>query len=228
MTIHYTDLTTAPTHESSPVRIVRHYNPGLYNRFGKRVLDILLVVLAAPLVVPVVLLMAMIVALDGGRPFYSQLRLGRDGQAYRIWKMRTMVNDADARLERYLAANPEARAEWDHSQKLKNDPRITRFGALLRKTSIDELPQLWNVLRGDMSLVGPRPMMLCQRALYPGMDYESMRPGITGPWQVSKRNACGFADRAKFDSFYRENLSFFTDLRLLFATFRVVLRGTGY
>jgi lipopolysaccharide/colanic/teichoic acid biosynthesis glycosyltransferase len=142
--------------------------------------------------------------------------------------MRSMVVDADARLADHLAADPAARAEWDATQKLKNDPRITRVGRVLRKCSIDELPQLWNVVTGDMSLVGPRPMMPQQQALYPGRAYFALRPGITGPWQVSKRNESTFAERAVFDEAYQRNLSFTTDLGLLMATVRVVLRGTGY
>ena len=104
----------------------------------------------------------------GGRPFYSQVRVGKGGKPFRMWKLRSMVNDADARMETYLAENPDARAEWDSTQKLRNDPRVTRFGQFLRRSSLDELPQLWNVLKGDMSLVGPRPMMLNQQSLYPG------------------------------------------------------------
>lgn len=228
MTIQYVDL--AHNTDAQRVRTLKKPDSqrGLYTRFGKRALDISLVILAAPFVVPLIALLALLVALDGGRPFYSQLRLGRDGKTYRIWKLRSMVADADARLEEYLKRDSAARAEWDHTQKLKVDPRITRFGCMLRKSSADELPQLWNVLTGEMSLVGPRPMMPCQRSIYPGDDYEKMRPGITGPWQVSKRNACSFADRAYFDSYYHDRVSLLTDLRLLMATIRVVLRGTGY
>jgi lipopolysaccharide/colanic/teichoic acid biosynthesis glycosyltransferase len=202
--------------------------PAVYRRFGKRALDVALVLAAAPVVFLLVAVLALIVARDGGRPFYTQDRVGRDGRIYRIWKLRSMVADAEARLEAHLAADPAARAEWDHSQKLRHDPRITRFGRLLRKSSLDELPQLWNVLRGDMSLVGPRPMMPCQRALYPGTEYYALRPGITGPWQVSSRNETGFAERARFDAGYHRDLSLATDLRLILATVRVVLRATGH
>lgn len=208
--------------------VSRSFQSGFYASFGKRVLDIVLVLLAAPAMVILVGLLAALIALDGGKPFYSQPRVGRNGSIFTMWKLRSMVRDADARLEAHLAANPAARAEWDHSQKLRNDPRITRFGRFLRKSSIDELPQLWNVLRGDMSLVGPRPMMLSQRALYPGTAYYALRPGCTGPWQVSARNSSGFADRARFDELYIRKLSLLTDLRLIFATFRVVLRATGH
>jgi lipopolysaccharide/colanic/teichoic acid biosynthesis glycosyltransferase len=201
--------------------------PGLYRNGLKRVFDLVLVLLAAPAVLPVVLALALAVAVDGGRPFYSQARIGRGGRTYRIWKLRTMVPDAEDRLAAHLAADPAARAEWAVNQKLAADPRVTAMGSLLRRTSLDELPQLWNVLVGDMSLVGPRPMMVDQKPLYSGQAYYGLRPGITGSWQVSARNTSSFADRAQFDDDYDRRLSLFTDLRLLAATVRVVLRGTG-
>jgi lipopolysaccharide/colanic/teichoic acid biosynthesis glycosyltransferase len=139
-----------------------------------------------------------------------------------------MVPGADALLEYHLRKNPEARREWDETQKLKNDPRITRIGAFLRKSSLDELPQLWNVLRGEMSLVGPRPMMVDQRTLYPGTAYFDLRPGITGLWQISERNETSFAERAVFDNRYLASLSLSLDVSILLRTVSVVLRGTGY
>lgn len=201
--------------------------PGLYRNGLKRLMDIVLVLLAAPVVLPVVLILAFCVAIDGGQPFYRQERVGRGGRIYRMWKLRSMVRDADSRLAAHLDADPAARLEWDVTQKLTRDPRITAFGAFMRRSSMDELPQLWNVLTGDMSLVGPRPMMPDQQPLYPGRAYYALRPGITGTWQVSVRNASSFADRARFDDAYDRNLSLATDLRLLAATVRVVLRGTG-
>jgi exopolysaccharide production protein ExoY len=199
-----------------------------YRNGLKRAVDVVLVLLSAPILLVVLAVLAALVALDGGNPFYSQLRVGKDGRRYRMWKLRTMVCDADAKLEGYLEANPEARQEWDTDQKLKDDPRVTRIGALLRRSSLDELPQFLNVLLGDMSLVGPRPMMVSQQQMYPGSAYYRVRPGITGSWQVTDRNRSSFADRARFDTDYERSLSLVTDLRLLFATVRVVLRGTGY
>lgn len=198
--------------------------PGLYRHGVKRLFDLLLVLAAAPVVVPFIA----VLALNNGSPFYSQARVGRGGRVYTMWKLRSMINGADATLDAHLATDPAARAEWDRTQKLKSDPRITRFGRTLRKFSLDELPQLWNVLKGDMSLVGPRPMLPEQRALYPGEAYYRLRPGITGIWQVSERNDSSFADRADYDSQYDDTLSLKTDLGLLAATVRVVLRGTGY
>ena len=116
-------------------------------------------------------------------------------------------------LEHYLQRNPKARIEWEKNQKLVDDPRVTRMGKFIRKSSLDELPQLWNVLRGDMSLVGPRPMLPEQQHLYPGTDYYTLRPGITGRWQVTSRNESSFSDRAAFDKIYNSDLT----LRLILA-----------
>ena len=191
-------------------------------------LDLSLVLIAIPVVLPLVLLLALAVAATGGKPFYSQLRIGKGGRTFRIWKLRTMMHDADAYLEAYLQANPAANAEWAATQKLKNDPRITPLGRILRKTSADELPQLFNVLTGTMSLVGPRPMMVDQQRYYNGQSYYEMRPGITGLWQVSDRNECNFRDRVAFDNAYARTVSLKTDLGLLLRTVSVVCRATGH
>ena len=200
---------------------------GFYNRFGKPVFDGVLVIISLPIVLPLIFIAACLVALDGKTPFYWQKRLGKDGREFSILKLRTMMPDADEALESYLRVNPKARLEWEHKQKLLQDPRVTWIGLILRKTSLDELPQLWNVLKGDMSLVGPRPMMVEQRDLYPSETYYRMRPGITGLWQVSDRNDTSFADRAAYDVEYYRNLSLRQDVSLLIRTFSVVLRGTG-
>jgi exopolysaccharide production protein ExoY len=199
-----------------------------YAAYAKRGLDLCAVLLALPILLPLILVLALLVRGDGGPAFYVQDRVGRNGRLFRLWKLRTMVVDADERLADHLARNPEARAEWHERQKLKDDPRITRIGRILRKTSLDELPQLWNVLRGEMSLVGPRPMMPDQQALYPGREYYRLRPGLTGFWQISDRNRTAFAGRARFDADYAARLSLLTDLVVLVRTVRIVLRGTGY
>ncbi|MBV7395101.1 sugar transferase [Mameliella sediminis] len=199
----------------------------LYRDVFKRTLDVLIVLMAAIPTLMIIGIFALLVARDGHSPFYFQKRLGRNGRSFYIWKLRSMVPDADQRLEDYLAQDPAAREEWDRTQKLRHDPRITRVGLLIRKSSIDELPQLFNVLRGDMSLVGPRPMMPCQQDIYPGTAYYALRPGITGYWQVSVRNESSFAQRAGFDTAYLAQLSLVNDLRVLVKTVRVVLRGTG-
>lgn len=200
---------------------------GLYRAFFKRVLDVTAVVLAAPVIVPVVAGLALAVACDGGKPFYSQPRLGKGGRTFRMWKLRSMQVDADAQLAHLLATDPAAKQEWDTTQKLRNDPRITKLGHFLRRSSLDEIPQLWNVLTGDMSLVGPRPMLPEQRDMYPGTAYYLLRPGITGYWQTAGRNRTTFRARAEYDTVYEEGLAFSTDLRLLARTVGVVLRGTG-
>ncbi|MEZ5770718.1 MAG: sugar transferase [Defluviimonas denitrificans] len=201
---------------------------GLYRNYVKRLFDVAAVLSASLVVGPLILLLALLVAADGSNPFYWNERVGRRGRNFRMLKLRTMVPDADKMLEDYLSRNAEARLEWNSTQKLKSDPRITRIGRFLRKTSLDELPQLWNVLTGDMSLVGPRPMMPSQRPLYHGLAYYSLRPGITGIWQVSDRNESAFSKRAEYDSAYDEKLTFRMDMWLLWSTVRVVLKGTGY
>lgn len=249
MTIHYRNSSTTPL-QAKPVTRDHLRTPGLmhrakpagaetespggafhkapYRNGGKRIFDLTLCLLGAPFVLLIVAVLALLIARDGGSPFYSQLRVGKNGRLYRIWKLRSMVPNADEMLKAYLADNPTAQAEWDKKQKLKSDPRITRIGALLRRSSLDELPQLWNVVKGDMSLVGPRPMMPAQIPLYPGQDYYALRPGITGSWQVSKRNESSFADRAGFDTSYNRNVSLSEDIRILKKTVRVVLSATGY
>lgn len=198
-----------------------------YRRYMKRALDVLLIVLALPIVLPTVLCLAAMVAAQGHSPFYRQERIGRGGRSFTMWKLRTMVPDAEKRLQEHLESDAAARKEWDAFQKLKVDPRITPLGNLLRRSSLDELPQLWNVLRGEMSLVGPRPMLPEQKPLYPGRAYFVLRPGVTGLWQVSERNASTFAQRAEFDADYDLALSFTTDVKVLVATVGVVFRCTG-
>ena len=200
---------------------------GFYRNHGKRLLDLGLTLLLLAPVGVAVLIIAALVALDGGRPFYVQPRVGRGGRLFSMFKIRTMVRDADAALERHLAANPAERAKWDHHQKLRHDPRVTRLGRLLRRSSLDELPQFFNVLRGDMTLVGPRPFMPSQQDYYHGDEYYDLRPGITGFWQTSVRNEASFAQRAAFDRSYYHALSPRTDLQIVARTVLVVLRGTG-
>ncbi len=177
--------------------------PQFYRTYVKRAMDIILVLVASLPVIAVVAMLALATFVaDRRNPFYLQDRIGRNGRVFRMWKLRTMVPDADRIFDAYLASNPEARAEWDRTQKLRHDPRVTRLGDVMRRTSLDELPQLWNVLKGDMSLVGPRPMMVSQKNLYPGAEYYLMRPGVTGFWQTSVRNMSSFSERAMYDRQY--------------------------
>ncbi len=201
---------------------------GIYRVLLKRLFDIAVVLVSGVLVVPIVAILALLIMCDGANPFYTSDRVGRGGRTFRMLKLRTMVADADERLEGYLAANPDARVEWDQTQKLKVDPRITRLGRFLRKSSLDELPQFWNVLVGEMSMVGPRPMMPAQRPIYVGLAYYALRPGVTGLWQISDRNNCTFERRAEIDGEYERSLSFWSDVMIMLKTFRAVTGGTGY
>ena len=211
-----------------PVQTADLASRSSYSDLLKPLFDRLLVCLALIPATFIIGFVAILIALDGHSPFYRQKRIGKNGRSFDMLKLRSMVPNADQVLDAYLQANPDARAEWDRTQKLKTDPRITPIGRIIRKTSIDELPQLFNVLRGDMSLVGPRPMMPDQRSLYPGVAYYAMRPGITGFWQTSSRNESSFAERAIFDTSYYSQMSLRTDMRVLCKTVVVVVAGTGY
>jgi len=156
-----------------------------YKNYVKRLIDLLVVFLAAPIAIPVTLGLIVLIRRDGSSSFYGQERIGKDGKIFNCWKLRSMIPDADKKLENYLSQYPEAREEWDEFQKLRNDPRITPIGRFMRRTSLDELPQLWCVFKGEMSIVGPRPFLPQQQKLYSGQKYYEMRPGITGLWQVS-------------------------------------------
>ena len=202
----------------------------VYARFVKRPFDFVLALVSLPVCLPAIAVLWLLVRLDGGAGFFAQARVGRGGRVFTCWKLRTMVPDAERVLDDLCARDPEAAREWETNQKLAKDPRITRVGAFLRATSLDELPQIWNVLKGDMSLVGPRPFMTCQEEQYRdggGEAYFRLRPGITGPWQIDGRGATAFVDRVRFDAAYWEGLSLRQDLRLLLRTIGVVLGRTG-
>lgn len=205
------------------------YTPrrSLYRQGLKRVFDICFALCALTVIAPVVAVLALIIMTDGGNPFFTQRRVGKDGRTFTIVKLRSMVVDADRRLAEHLSSHPHAQSEWDSTQKLTEDPRITVIGRLIRKSSLDELPQFFNVLKGDMSVVGPRPMMLSQRDLYPGQAYYALKPGVTGFWQIGDRHHSSFADRARFDADYYEQMSLRVDLSVIFKTVKVVLEGTG-
>jgi lipopolysaccharide/colanic/teichoic acid biosynthesis glycosyltransferase len=197
----------------------------------KRLIDLvgagsLLLVLAVPLCV-----IALLVRADGGPALFAHRRVGRSGRAFGCLKFRTMVPDAERRLAALLAADPAARAEWEATRKLRNDPRVTWIGRFLRASSLDELPQLLNVLRGEMSLVGPRPVLASELASHYGPmateRYQSVRPGITGLWQVSGRSDTSYAERVALDVAYVARPSLREDLRILLRTPAAVLLQRG-
>lgn len=197
---------------------------------GKRLVDLIGAALILPLVLPLIVVLFVMASLDGGKPYFSHRRVGKDGRIFNCYKIRTMVPDAEDRLKKILNEDPSAAKEWASDFKLRNDPRITGIGHILRKTSLDELPQLWNVIRGDMSLVGPRPVTEAEIPLY-GNDaefYYSVRPGVTGIWQVSGRNSLSFAERVELDRSYATQLSLSSDLKILLMTVPAVLHVTGY
>ena len=196
----------------------------------KRAIDLLLTLGSAVLVLPLILAIAVWIRIDSpGSPFFTQRRIGQNGREMRILKFRTMVRDAECVLRDCLSADPALRAEWERDQKLKCDPRVTRAGAFLRRTSLDELPQLWNVLKGEMSLVGPRPIVDNEVARYGEVFdlYTRVKPGITGLWQVSGRNDVSYPQRVEMDRYYICNWSVWFDLWILAKTVPVVLQRNG-
>lgn len=197
----------------------------------KRVTDVVCILAFAPLWVPLVGLIALLIwKQDKASPFFLQERTGYRGKVFKTIKLRTMLPNAEAELRRVMEQEPGLAEEWENSFKLKKDPRITRLGLFLRKTSLDELPQLINVLKGDMSLVGPRPLpgyhedTLSERVR---KQREYVRPGITGLWQVSGRSDAGTAGMDRWDSYYVRNWSIWLDIVILVRTFRAVARGRG-
>ena len=199
-------------------------------RLHQRTLDLAVAVPLLILLAPVLGLIALAVWInDGGSVFYGQMRIGRHGRSFRCWKFRSMVTDSDAVLAKVLAASPEARAEWARDHKLRRDPRITWVGRFLRSTSLDELPQLWNVLRGEMSLVGPRPIVVAEVGRYGARfhEYCTCRPGITGLWQVSGRNDTSYRRRVAIDAVYARRASLALDLAILARTVPAVLLRRG-
>jgi Undecaprenyl-phosphate galactose phosphotransferase WbaP len=199
-------------------------------RITKRLMDIALTLGGGLLLLPLLFYIAVAVKMSSRGPvLYANERIGRDGRRFRMWKFRSMFTNGDALLEYYLDAHPEFREEWETTQKLKWDPRITRIGRFIRKTSLDELPQLWNVLRGDMSLVGPRPILLEEEAKYGDYYalYTMVAPGITGMWQVSGRSNTSYQERLDLVAYYVRNWSLWLDIYLLMRTVRIVLFGKG-
>jgi exopolysaccharide production protein ExoY len=197
----------------------------------KRAIDIGAACTGLVLLSPVAVAVALTIwVLDGGPVLFRHTRIGQGGVSFRCLKFRTMVQDAEERLETLLAQSPAARAEWNATQKLQIDPRVLgRLGQILRSTSIDEIPQLWNVLRGEMSLVGPRPIVREELPHYDVMAvwYLSVRPGMTGPWQIGGRSDASYAARVRLDVAYARQPSLRNDIGILMRTFLAVLGRRG-
>jgi Undecaprenyl-phosphate galactose phosphotransferase WbaP len=199
-------------------------------RMIKRAIDLALLTMIAPVVLPLTFLLGALACVGSrGSMFYRHRRIGRGNSTIHVWKIRTMHQDSDAILQKALASDPMLHAEWLSSRKLLRDPRVTPVGKILRRTSLDELPQLWNVLRGEMSLVGPRPIVDEEVDLYGDRFdlYCRVTPGLTGLWQVSGRSRMSVDERVRLDSYYVKNWSPWLDLHILARTTKVVITGEG-
>ena len=198
--------------------------------FQKRILDLGLLFISAPITIPLVLIVSIIVKITSPGPiFYGHKRIGKNGKEFKCWKFRSMVIDADKQLEKILAENPEMRAEWEKDRKFSNDPRVTKIGKILRKTSIDEIPQFFNVLMGEMSFIGPRPVTTPELEKYGDKSdfILSVQPGLSGMWQISGRSDTGYEERITLDSYYIRNWSMWLDLWIIIKTIYVVVKGKG-
>ena len=226
--LYGTDMSFLFSHEMLLLRV----NNNLAKRSSrilKRTMDIVGSLAIITLLSPVLLYLYFSVKKDGGNAIYGHPRIGRNGKTFKCLKFRSMVMNSKEVLDELLRTDPEARAEWEKDFKLKNDPRITKIGAFIRKTSLDELPQLFNVLKGEMSLVGPRPIVAEELDRYQDdVEYYLMaKPGMTGLWQVSGRNDVDYSTRVYFDSWYVKNWSLWNDIAILFKTVNVVLKRDG-
>ena len=201
-----------------------------YNRAFKRIFDLTLTIVGGLMISPILLGIAIAVAIDNrGRVIFAHKRVGAAGKKFPCYKFQTMVPDAEERLKKYLAENPDAKREWDETFKLTDDPRVTKLGGWLRRKSLDELPQLWNVIRGEMSLVGPRPIVQAEVPRYGKniREYYMVPPGITGMWQVSGRSDTTYAERVAMDTWYVRNWSVWIDIMYLFKTVKAVIQERG-
>lgn len=224
--VHSGEATGAGKESKAPVRA-----SGLQmDVAANRSMNVSIAVIALLFFLPVMLLVALAIwCQDRGPVFFAHRRIGRDGRKFPCLKFRSMAIDAQERLEELLASNPQARAEWERDHKLRNDPRVTKLGVFLRKSSLDELPQLINVIRGEMDLVGPRPIVDAEAPKYGSRfkHYCSVNPGITGLWQVSGRNDTSYRSRVAMDCIYAKSKSLRMDLWIMLATVPAVLLRKG-
>lgn len=209
---------------------IQHKLLNIGERVLKRIVDLFLTLIGGIIGLPLIIILAILIGLDSPGPaFYSQKRLGFMGKEIKVWKFRTMIKDADKVLNKYLEENVELREEWNKSQKLKDDPRVTRIGKFLRKSSLDELPQMWNVLIGNMSWVGPRPIVQDEISRYQESYsmYIQVHPGITGLWQSSGRSTTDYSHRVQLDDYYISHWSLWLDFYILLRTVKKVLKSEG-
>lgn len=200
------------------------------DRILRSLFDKCFALLALLFFAPFIVLISLVILLkEGGPVFYEHKRVGKNGKQFKCLKFRTMVVDADEQLRKLLESDPEARAQWAANQKLDDDPRVSCIGEFFRKTSLDELPQFWNVLRGEMSIVGPRPIVEDELVHYGShsYDYLSVRPGITGLWQVSGRSNTTYDERVAMDVEYVRHRTFWGDMRIILKTVKVILTVDG-
>lgn len=198
----------------------------------KRLVDIIAGLAGTILLIPITICIYIakkILKENDGPIFYDQLRIGKDGKHFKLYKYRSMVIGADKILEEYLAENEEARIEFEQNQKLKNDPRITKLGSFIRKTSLDEFPQFINILKGDMSLVGPRPIVDREVELFGDKmkTVHSVRPGLTGYWAANGRSDTTYEQRVEMEAYYAENFSLLLDIKIIFKTIKSVIKKEG-
>lgn len=219
------DPKTAPHISSS-----EHSSVLSYTNSFKRFLDLAICLSILPAVLPMIVILWLIAKRDGGPGFFRHQRVGRNNKAFYCFKIRSMRQDSQTYLAKYLAENPSVRAEWEENQKLKHDPRISKFGNFIRKTSLDELPQIFNVLSGDMSLVGPRPITEEELKRYRNNvgAYLAMKPGITGIWQTSGRSNVSYDERVEMDVTYSKTVSFSTDIKIMFLTAKTLVSRDAY
>lgn len=232
--LDFADSIPAPVITTSRLSVVQartyRHAERLSYRVGKRVFDVTLCVLLAPLVASVCALIAVAARIDSPGPtFFRHRRIGLHGKSFGMWKFRTMCVDADAVLAKYFAAHPGLQQEWQMQHKLRDDPRVTRIGAFLRRTSLDELPQIWNVFRGTMSFVGPRPIVDAEVQKYGNhfKCFTEILPGITGLWQVSGRSTLSYTERIELDVRYAREWSCGLDMKILLRTLPCVLKSDG-
>ncbi len=201
-----------------------------WNLFIKRLIDIVLCIIASVIVIPLSIIIAIIIKITSPGPvFYGHKRVGKNGKCIKCWKFRSMYNNSQEMLEKILKEDPVRRAEWEKDRKFINDPRVTPFGKILRKTSLDELPQLWNIFIGEMSFTGPRPVTEEELEKYgENASYIlSVTPGLSGMWQISGRSDTGYEERINLDTYYIQNWSVWLDLWIIIKTVWVVINGKG-